>query len=477
MDPARLQEMMACVDAHDIEIDSIIVVRHGAIVFEEYGPDYGPYVPHHLQSATKSFSSMLIGIAIHQGLLDGVDEKVVDLFQRYTIDNLDPRKERMTLEHLLTMSDGFDWHELDYPYDDPRNTLGQMWRSQDAVQHVLDRPMAREPGASWAYDSGTSILLGGVIEEVSGQSPPDFAQAYLFDPLGIRVPYWQRTTGGHYHTDGGLYLTPRDMARFGYLMLHGGTWDGQEIVPAEWVARSTAAHYPAAGGYGYGYQWWTLPGEIGYAARGHYEQIIYVLPEADMVVVITAGIPDDSPYRADGLLYRFILPACTDLPDEERTETFASYGLSFDYPRGFARQEAPLPGREAVSAEAGIVQVQSTWFPLELMSVVWGPTEAGVDAGVFLDQVLDAMFQTSGIDLVLGDALDSHKDGQPLAVRFFEAEVEDWQLSGVSGAWHCTASGRSFVFTYVTMDETTPQALQAAFEASLAGLACHGPSE
>lgn len=262
MDPALLEQMMALIDEQGFAYDSVLVVRHGTIVFEAYRNGYDQDTKHHLQSTTKSFSSMLIGIALHEGFLSSVDQKLVDLLPNHTIANMDARKQRITLEHLLTMSDGMDWHELDYPYTDARNTLGQMWASTDAVQHILDRPMAREPGEAWAYNSGTSILLGGILEEATGRDVLGFAHEYLFDPLGIDDVQWDRAPGGHYHTDGGLYLTPRDMARFGYLMLHGGTWDGQEIVSPDWVARSTESHYQASAGQGYGYQWWTLDGGI-----------------------------------------------------------------------------------------------------------------------------------------------------------------------------------------------------------------------
>jgi CubicO group peptidase (beta-lactamase class C family) len=317
MDPALLEQMMALVDGgrqgSGLAYDAILIVRHGYIVFEEYRNGYGPERKHHLQSATKSVSSMLIGIALHEGFLEGVDQKLVDLFPDHDIANLDPRKQRLTLEHLLTMSDGMDWHELDYAYTDQRNTLGQMWTSRDAVQHVLDQPMAREPGERWAYNSGTSILLGGILEQATGRDVLAFAREYLFEPLGIQDVKWDKAPGNHYHTDGGLYLTPRDMARFGYLALHGGTWDGKEIVSPEWVARSTETHYQASSGRGYGYQWWTLDGGA-FAAHGHYEQIIYVVPAADLVVVLTGDIPDDVLPPSDGLLYRYILAACTDLP-------------------------------------------------------------------------------------------------------------------------------------------------------------------
>jgi CubicO group peptidase (beta-lactamase class C family) len=476
MDAAVLEQMMQYVDEHDMAVDSVVVVRHGAIVFEEYRNGYDPLKTHHLQSVTKSFSSMLIGIAIHEGLIEGVDEKLVDLFPGHTLANMDARKQRMTLEHLLTMSDGMDWHELDYPYTDMRNTLGQMWVSRDAVQHVLDRPMAREPGETWAYNSGTSILLGGIIEERTGQGAPSFAREHLFDPLGIGTISWARTTGNHYHTDGGLYMTPRDMARFGYLMLHNGTWDGKEIVSADWVSRSSTAHYQTSGGYGYGYQWWILPGGIGYVARGHYEQAIYVLPEADMVVVFTADIPDDDPYRVDGLLYRFILPACTDLPDERASQTYDRYGFSFEYPWGFSLLEAPVPGRDTLSDASGLVQASSSWYPPELMTVVWDAPGAGADRDAYLEAFLASITGQSGLEVTRGASTESQKDGHRMVVQFFDATTDELHLAAVTGVWICDQANRVYVVTYATGSELAAQDLLATFEQLLASFVCHESS-
>jgi CubicO group peptidase (beta-lactamase class C family) len=312
MDSQLLSQMIEAINERAFAIDCVLVVRNGYIVLEEYWNVYTAETKHELQSVTKSFTSVLIGIAFQQGLLESVEQRMVDLFPNHTIANLDPRKLRITLEHLLTMSDGMDWHEHDYPYNDSRNTLGQMWVSPDAVQHVLGRPMAREPGESWAYNSGTSILLGGIIEQVSGRDVRSFAREHLFDPLGIGEIEWSMTTGNHYHTDGGLYMTPRDMARLGYLMLNEGTWDGVEIVSSDWVSRSTTTHYLTEGGDGYGYQWWTWPGRGVYAARGHYEQNIFVVPEERLVVVFTANIADQDLYPAGTLLQMYVLPACRD---------------------------------------------------------------------------------------------------------------------------------------------------------------------
>lgn len=307
MDSTRLEQMMAYIDEHDVEFDSVIVVRHGYVVLEEYFNGYDQHAKHHIQCVTKGFTSALIGIALDKGFIENVDQKMVDFFPDYPIANMDDRKQRITLEHLLTMYDGLDWHEHDYPYTDKRNTLGQMWVSKDAVQYVLDRPMARDPGTEFFHNSGASILLGGIIEQATGQDVYSFARKYLLDPIGIGDVRWERTTGNHRHTDGGLHMTPRDMARFGYLYLNQGTWDGKEIVSSEWVNRSTSTYYQGEGRIGFGYHWFTFPGTGIYAAAGHYDQWIYVIPEADMVVVFTGQIADDDPHPTYELLQDFIL--------------------------------------------------------------------------------------------------------------------------------------------------------------------------
>ena len=472
MDPAQLDQMMAYIDEHEMAIDSILIVRHGQIVFEEYRNGYDETRKHHVQSVTKSFSSVLIGIAIQQGLIESVDQRLVDLFPDQAMANLDARKKRITLENLLTMSDGMDWHELDYPYNHPQNTLGQMWVSRDAVQHVLDRPMAREPGEAWAYNSGTSILLGGIIEQVSGRDVLGFAREHLFDPIGIGDVVWTLTTGGHYYTDGGLYLTPRDMARFGYLMLQGGTRDGREIVPAEWVARSSTTYYQTPSGFGYGYQWWVLPDGSGYAATGHYEQRIFVLPEADAVVVVTADIPDDDPNRADGLLYRFILPAFTDLAAAGSRQEYANYGSTFVPPPGFAVYEGPSPGQDSISESSGLVQFNSLTPPLELITIVWGAAQTGVDKEVYLQEFLDSASRQPEVQIDPGEVSSAWKGDEEVTVQFFDVITEGYTLPGVVGTWGCEQTGQVFIVSYAVNAERAPQDLVATLERHLDAFAC-----
>jgi len=311
IDTSYLNAMMDEIEEAPHNIHSVIIVKDGYIVWEEYPENtYNPTRQHMLQSCTKSFTSTLIGIALHEGFIDNVSQRMVDFFPERTITNMDSRKENITLYHMLTMSEGMYWTEHDYPYTDDRNTLKQMWDTSDAIQHILDQPMVRNPGEEWHYNSGMSVLLGAVLEQVTGQSVESFAEEYLFDRIGIGSYRWDSMPrSGVLHTDGGLHLNSRDMARLGYLMLNNGTWNGTEIVSPQWVFDASHSDIEISSQVTYGYQWWIYP-EFGfYAATGHYEQKIYVCPDEDLVVVFTANIADDDPHPTDGFMISYILPS------------------------------------------------------------------------------------------------------------------------------------------------------------------------
>ncbi len=316
MDSEKLEEVERTIDQMDYAINSVVVVREGYVVYEYYGAGFHADYVHHIQSCTKCFTSTLVGIAIDQGLIDSVNSTMMEFFTDWTVQNVDDRKMNITIEHLLTWTDGMEFHEIDYPYDDPRNDLGQMWVSDDAVQYCLDRPMWNEPGTSWWMNSGTLIILGAIIEIQSGMSIYDYALEYLFEPLGIDTFYWSQigggAAGGWFHTDGGLYLRARDFAKFGYLMLNNGTWDEEQIVSAEWVTEATTPRISTGWGSSYelmGYQWWYWPSQEIYSAHGHYEQALYVSQEQDLVVVFNGNVPDGEFYPADSLVRDQIIPA------------------------------------------------------------------------------------------------------------------------------------------------------------------------
>jgi CubicO group peptidase (beta-lactamase class C family) len=224
MDSEQLARLLEYVDERDIELRSLVIVRNGYIVLETYYYSFYADSENRVCSVTKSIASALVGVAIGQGYIKGADDHVLDLFADRTISKVDPWKESMKLEHLLTMSSGMDWSHLE--------SVEQMQASEDWAQFVLDRPMSSAPGTTWNYHEGGSHLLSVLVQEKSGMSTLDFADRYLFhvrwgaDPSGIAY-------GGHW-----LHLRSRDMTKFGYLYLQDGVWAGRQIVPADWVRAS-----------------------------------------------------------------------------------------------------------------------------------------------------------------------------------------------------------------------------------------------
>ena len=320
MDSAKLQEMIDHIADEDLDVHSVIVIRHGYVVLEEY-PD--PYQgvsrtqafngTHFLYSATKSFSSCLIGIAIDKGYIDNTSQTMLSFFPNYTIANLDERKERVTLRNLLTMRSGLPWEQQSTPFNSPDNDVFQLnFNSSGGVQYVLDMPMEYEPDEVFHYNSGASHLLSGIVEETTGLSTLDFAAEHLFSPLGIDPYYWYRDRRGVYFGGYDLQLEPLDMAKFGYLFLNNGTWDGEQIVSSEWVNESTTLVSTYYGERGYAYQWWTMPDLGVFYAAGMYGQYIFVSPEDDLVVVFTSGYGFSDVDENPSLFRNYILGAITD---------------------------------------------------------------------------------------------------------------------------------------------------------------------
>jgi CubicO group peptidase (beta-lactamase class C family) len=310
LDSNTLNRIDDTITEDDIEVDSVIIIKNGYIVYEKYYQYWTQYMLHTIQSCTKSFMSALIGIAIDMGYIDNVSQPVLDFFPNYTIDNWDPRKENITLYNCLTMSSGLEFHEVDIPYEEPENDLFAMYRSTNMWQYVLDRPMENDPGEHWSYNSGGIELLGGVIEQTTGYSVADFAEEFLFDPIGIdSFTWWRPFASMQYGCGGGLNLKPRDMARFGYLYLNKGNWNGTQVVSSEWVNVSTRMYYDTGSWYHYGYTWWGIPGYTFYEATGHYEQKIFIIPEEDIVVVFTGDIQDEDWHPSDYFVIEYVIPA------------------------------------------------------------------------------------------------------------------------------------------------------------------------
>ena len=255
---------------------------------------------HELYSCTKSFVSTLAGIAIDQGALAGTGRRVLDFFPRETFKNQDERKEAMTVEHLLTMTTGLDWQEGDPAYR-------ALYMSGDWTRYMLDLPMRDEPGQRFNYCSGCSHLLGAVVQSAAGTKLQDYARRNLFQPLGITDWRWEVDSQGTAIGGWGLQLTPRDMAKLGFLYLHQGAWDGKQVVSRAWVEEATRQHTTTDSPLGYGYQWWTYPQWDAYTALGLYGQTIFVVPRLDLVVVTTSHLAGHDPIYE--LIENYIVPS------------------------------------------------------------------------------------------------------------------------------------------------------------------------
>jgi CubicO group peptidase (beta-lactamase class C family) len=295
MDGDKLDEMAAYIKENNIPIKNAIIVRHGYIVLDENFQ--GSQTKDNLKSVTKSLTSALVGIAIDQGYIRGVDQSVVSLFPNRKIANLDEYKQSMTVEDLLTMRAGLDWPAGPCWWLDGAEcadyTTQIMLEDEDSLQFILDQPMTDEPGTTFVYISGASHLLSTMISETTGMSAFDFAIENLFKPLGIQKVSWQTDGEGLTMGWSDIAMYPHDMAKIGYLFLNEGQWDGEQVISAEWVRDSQKPHTTTTPDNiqpNYGYQWWVNP-ELGfYNAAGAGGNYIIVLPEEDMVVVFTSEL-------------------------------------------------------------------------------------------------------------------------------------------------------------------------------------------
>jgi CubicO group peptidase (beta-lactamase class C family) len=295
-------------------IHSLLIYKDNKLVYENYfkgkdqylGKDLGVIEHnindlHGLRSISKSVVSACIGIAITQGKIKNVDEKVFSFFKEYAAYDTGMIK-GLSIKHLLTMTSGLKWNE-EVPYDDPENSEIQMSRSVDPIDFILRGPMIYLPGKEWQYNGGTTQLLSFVIERTTGKKVDEFAKEYLFNPLGITSFEWIKMPGTNNPAGAsGLRLRSRDLLKFGILYHNKGIWNGKQIIPRDWIEQSfhTTIHRPASinrskPNGGYGYQFWTFNDTIQtqpvyiVAAVGNGDQRIYFDEKNNLLVVITAG--------------------------------------------------------------------------------------------------------------------------------------------------------------------------------------------
>ena len=335
MDGAQLCGIAARLEQRATKVHSVVVARHGKLVFEQYFPGYDqPWgqpdghneftatTKHDMRSASKSVVSLLVGIAIDRKLIAGIDEPVLKFFPDHqTVKQAG--WEAITLRHLLTMSSGMKWDEA-RAWTDPNNDEPHLTFEADPIGYVLAKPVAAPPDTLWTYNGGGTELLGNILERVSDKPLEAFAREVLFQPLGITVVEWKAYKNGKIAAAAGLRLRPRDAAKIGQLVLNRGQWNGQQIVSADWIAQSITPRFQAIGYFGgtlfYGYQWWmgrSLAGgkEIKWvAAFGWGGQRIFIVPELDLVMMTTAaqyGQPKEGLAAID-ILSNIVIPSVRD---------------------------------------------------------------------------------------------------------------------------------------------------------------------
>jgi hypothetical protein len=309
-----LLDMLDYVNDHpEHKIHSILIVKDGKLVFEEYYPGYlfdsnnpganGPYITynytikHFEASVTKSVTSLLVGIAFNQGLITNLDAKLIDYYPEYS-SVLTGQKANITLKYLITMTAGLAWDESSYPYGDPRNDVTMLFLSSNPISFILNKDIETTPGTAFHYNSGYPNVLADIIKKSSSENISLFANNNLFIPLQIDDYYWERIGGGHYFASGGIYLTPRSLAKLGYLYLNNGYWKNEQIINEEWIAESKSKYISLNGwgnANGYGYYWWLNSTNINgknlnyYYAGGWGEQNMFIVPEYNLLVVFNCG--------------------------------------------------------------------------------------------------------------------------------------------------------------------------------------------
>jgi CubicO group peptidase (beta-lactamase class C family) len=337
MDPAVLDDLDTQVPQRYPQVRSLLVVRHGYLVYERYWHGFDAADGQELHSITKSITSALVGITLADHKLKSLDQTVGDLLAAHLPKSADPRVRGVTVRQLLTMTGGLPGD--DQPTGGDVRLSRRLFQSRDWVAHILGRPLATTPGTTFAYSNASSHLLSAIVADTSGQSTLAVAHARLFGPLGIHTDHafqpragkpptpaqlqayqqaavaWPRDPQGYHMGFGETKLPARDLAKLGYLYLNGGRWNTTQVVPADYVRASTQPHtdLPRLGpGGGYGYQWWTNSVNLhaSFVAVGIGGQRILVIPDLDLVVVITTDAHQQRE-DAEDLVGQTIIPAVT----------------------------------------------------------------------------------------------------------------------------------------------------------------------
>ncbi len=308
MDGEMLAQLQTAVEP--VGINAIVTIKDGYVINEYYKDGFDETSVFRLNSCSKSFTGALVGLAIEQGLIGGVDDKLIEYLPQVAgYDNA--LKQDITIGHLLTHRSGLEWHEW--------GGNSSSWRpfrsSENWVDFILSQTMVAQPGAYFAYNTGGSHLLAAVLQEATGKSALEYGREYMFDPMGMDSVEWGEDPQGIMDGGNGIAMTARDAAKFGTLYLNGGKWRDRQILPEEWTKMSVERIVPGAdNAAAYGYQWWIRTcGEGNYEvwyAMGAGGQFILVVPELELVTVMASSRLGDT-YLPRAYFIDYILAAYT----------------------------------------------------------------------------------------------------------------------------------------------------------------------
>lgn len=338
-DPKALAALTERIQAGEVpNVHAVLVEHDGRLIFERYFRgrdeswgrslgvvDHGPGTLHDLRSVTKSVTSALLGIALGADHTTVVRQPIASFFPNLA-DAVGEGIDQVTLHHVLTMTAGLEWNEMEVPYTDPSNDEIQLYATADPVGMVLARRLVQAPGTGWYYNGGLTQVVAGVIERLTGKPIDAFAEEVLFGPLGISEYAWLRSSAWPDSISpsaaSGLRLRARDLAKIASLFLHGGAWRGRQIVPSAWITASTERHvqdvpWGPPGIYGYGYLWY--PGEFKergglrvIRAVGNGDQRLFIAPDQRIAITVFAGNYNDFRHASGDRIFDALMGARWD---------------------------------------------------------------------------------------------------------------------------------------------------------------------
>jgi len=317
-DSTKIRALVSALKADEyLNVHSVLIEHKGKLVYEQYltGNDQNWGTPigrvgydgsqqHDLRSISKSVTAILLGIALATEVDTRLEQPLFDFLDKQTIAD-ESSKRSITLRQVLTMSAGFDWNEMTVPYSSYKNDEIQLYRTQDPISYILNKPLRDRPDQRWYYNGGMTMLVAAAVERISGRPLLEYAEEKLFRPLGISEYTWHRSSAWPREhlpsAASGLRLRPRDLAKIGSLMINNGKWRGKQIVPQAWIELSQHRYrddlqpWDRDGTYGYGLHWWqgSFPkGDRKIAATtgvGYGGQRLFTAAEIGLSVTIFAG--------------------------------------------------------------------------------------------------------------------------------------------------------------------------------------------